>query len=111
MSLKKKKKKDTAKHTLVHTDPPSAIGTTVAGGIHASRGGSVWGVLDWFWKIDLPDDLTRGRSDLPPQSGHLAHRANRKVCKRSAWTNSVRQKDAGTTQLSLKSFKCSMLFI
>lgn len=78
----------TQANICVHTDSPSAIGSTVAGGVHASRGGSVWGVLDCFWKIDLSDHLTRGRPDLPPQSCHLTHRAylsQQKMCKHNIY--------------------------
>ncbi len=48
----------TCAHTDSHTDSPSAVGSSVAGRVHAPRWRSVWGVLDWFWDIDFPDDLT-----------------------------------------------------
>lgn len=66
-------------NTPAHTDSPSAVGSRVAGGVHAARWRSVAGVLDWFWEIDLSDDLTRGGPGLPPQSCHLTYIVQRNV--------------------------------
>lgn len=101
--------------THTHSYSPSTVGSSVSGGVHASRRGSVGRVL--FWDDDFPDDLTWGGSDLPPQSRHLINIINGKTgeCQRNKqtkedWLHIVVKQDVSYSHTSSHNKKMKKMF-